>query len=185
MDAHVGKKIFKKCILGLLANKTRIFTTHSLQYLPHSNQIVVMKDGKIVTTGTYQELLEKDQHFNELMKSYMVKSEEEKSKKKKEKPKEKGLIIVSESKAKLVEAEDRETGIIRFGTYMTYALGYTIPILLAVLASGIYTEVFHVAMDYWLSAWVNGTLPAGKSMGFYLGIYLAFAAVGRFILFIF
>jgi ABC-type transport system involved in cytochrome bd biosynthesis fused ATPase/permease subunit len=45
VDSHVGKHIFKECITGSLAKKTRILVTHQLQYLPFMDQIIVMDKG--------------------------------------------------------------------------------------------------------------------------------------------
>lgn len=44
VDAHVGKHMFEECILGYLAKKTRILTTHQLQFLMHADMIVIMKN---------------------------------------------------------------------------------------------------------------------------------------------
>jgi len=38
----------------MLKNKTTIFATHALQYLPFVDKICVMKDGFIVETGDYK-----------------------------------------------------------------------------------------------------------------------------------
>ncbi|XP_015755731.1 PREDICTED: canalicular multispecific organic anion transporter 2-like, partial [Acropora digitifera] len=50
VDSHVGKHIFDKVIgpEGLLREKTRIFVTHAVQYLPHVDQIIVLQDGVVV-----------------------------------------------------------------------------------------------------------------------------------------
>lgn len=47
LDAHVGKKIFENVLKGYLKQKTVIFVTHALHYLPNTDSIVVMKNGKI------------------------------------------------------------------------------------------------------------------------------------------
>jgi ATP-binding cassette subfamily C (CFTR/MRP) protein 1 len=43
VDAHVGRSIFEQVITGLLSKKTRLFVTHSLVYLKHCDQIIVVK----------------------------------------------------------------------------------------------------------------------------------------------
>ncbi|KAF8976440.1 hypothetical protein BGZ46_008260 [Entomortierella lignicola] len=70
VDAHVGKRLWKDCILGELQGKTRIIATHQLYVLPDVNYVICMKDGKISTQGTYQELLTKNSEFMELMIQY-------------------------------------------------------------------------------------------------------------------
>ena len=61
MDAHVGKHIFEKVLgpKGLLKRKTRVLVTHGVTFLPLMDQIIVVKDGEISESGSYQELLDK------------------------------------------------------------------------------------------------------------------------------
>ena len=50
VDAHVGRAIFDRVLgrNGLLSDKTRLLVTHSTQYLPDCDDIVVMDNGGIV-----------------------------------------------------------------------------------------------------------------------------------------
>ncbi|XP_011356732.1 multidrug resistance-associated protein 6 [Pteropus vampyrus] len=59
LDAHVGQHIFNQVIGpgGLLQGATRILVTHTLHVLPQADRIVVLEDGAIAETGSYQELL--------------------------------------------------------------------------------------------------------------------------------
>ena len=52
LDAHVGKKVFMKCILGKLKDRTRILVTNQLQYLHLCDNMVTLLDGRAVETGT-------------------------------------------------------------------------------------------------------------------------------------
>ncbi|KAJ5070817.1 abc transporter atp-binding protein/permease vmr1-related [Anaeramoeba ignava] len=84
VDAHVGRHIFDQAILGkVLQAKTRILVTHQLQYLPHSDFIVVIKDGEVFAKGTFEELIHKGVDFSNLL------GDQEKRIKIKEKEKEK------------------------------------------------------------------------------------------------
>lgn len=69
VDSHVGKHIFEQVIgpKGILQNKTRVLVTHAITYLPQIDQILVIKDGEISETGTYQELLDKKGAFAEFL----------------------------------------------------------------------------------------------------------------------
>jgi len=42
---------------GLLKDKTRILVTHGITYLPKTDFIIVVKNGRISEQGTYAELL--------------------------------------------------------------------------------------------------------------------------------
>jgi ABC-type bacteriocin/lantibiotic exporter with double-glycine peptidase domain len=65
VDSHVGKHIFDKVIggNGLLASKTRVLVTHGITYLPKTDHIIVIKEGKISEQGSYQELVERKGDF--------------------------------------------------------------------------------------------------------------------------
>ncbi|CAN4123940.1 unnamed protein product [Withania somnifera] len=57
VDAQTGAHMFKKCIIQLLHNKTVVYATHQLEFLDASDLILVMKDGRIVQSGKYNELI--------------------------------------------------------------------------------------------------------------------------------
>ncbi|KAK1319686.1 ABC transporter C family member 3 [Acorus calamus] len=57
VDAHTGAHLFKECLLKLLADKTVIYVTHQLEFLNASDLVLVMKDGKIVQSGKYEDLI--------------------------------------------------------------------------------------------------------------------------------
>lgn len=73
VDAHVGKHIFDHVIgpEGLLANKTRIFVTHAINYLSQVDEVLVLKDGVIAERGSYQELLSQKGPFAEYLIQYL------------------------------------------------------------------------------------------------------------------
>ena len=73
VDSHVGKHIFKNVIGpdGMLSGKTRLLVTHGLTYLPETDKIIVMKEGKISETGTYSELLDKKGDFADFLIQYL------------------------------------------------------------------------------------------------------------------
>ncbi|XP_057269004.1 multidrug resistance-associated protein 1-like isoform X6 [Pezoporus wallicus] len=69
VDVHVGKHLFEKIIgpSGLLKSKTRILVTHNVTFLPHTDLIIVMEEGRISQMGTYQELVSKRANFADLI----------------------------------------------------------------------------------------------------------------------
>lgn len=73
VDSHVGKHIFEKVLgpKGLLKKKTRVLVTHGIQYLPHVDDIVVLKDGEISERGTYRELLRKGGAFADFLRQHL------------------------------------------------------------------------------------------------------------------
>ncbi|KAJ1401992.1 P-loop containing nucleoside triphosphate hydrolase [Sesbania bispinosa] len=57
VDAHTGSHLFKKCLMKLLYDKTVVYATHQLEFLEAADLILVMKDGKIVEFGRYNDLI--------------------------------------------------------------------------------------------------------------------------------
>lgn len=47
LDAHVRKSVFDQVITGLMRQKTRILTTHAVDFVKMADHVVIMKDGKI------------------------------------------------------------------------------------------------------------------------------------------
>ncbi|KAL1557812.1 hypothetical protein AAHA92_08352 [Salvia divinorum] len=56
VDAHTGAHMFKKCIMRLLHDKTVVCVTH-LEFLHSSDLVLGMKDGRIVESGKYHDLV--------------------------------------------------------------------------------------------------------------------------------
>ncbi|KAI9034263.1 P-loop containing nucleoside triphosphate hydrolase protein [Hyaloraphidium curvatum] len=70
VDAHVGNHLVQEAILGALASKTRILTTHQLHVLPYADWVVVMRQGTIVEQGTFKDLLEMDGYLAALVRDH-------------------------------------------------------------------------------------------------------------------
>uniref|UniRef100_A0A452EG50 Multidrug resistance-associated protein 4 n=1 Tax=Capra hircus TaxID=9925 RepID=A0A452EG50_CAPHI len=57
VDAGVSRHLFEQCIRQALKEKITILVTHQLQHLKDASQILILKDGKMVKRGTYNEFL--------------------------------------------------------------------------------------------------------------------------------
>lgn len=80
MDSHVGKHIFDHVLSassGILKGKTRVLVTNALYMLPNVDKIVLLKDGTIAAMGTYQELIDNNSYFADLIANYTTSQEEE------------------------------------------------------------------------------------------------------------
>jgi ABC-type multidrug transport system fused ATPase/permease subunit len=74
VDSHVGKHIFDHVIgpNGMLKNKTRVFVTNSLSFLPQADEVIMLENGTIAEIGTYDELVHrKDGAFSQFMKNFL------------------------------------------------------------------------------------------------------------------
>ncbi|XP_074821495.1 ATP-binding cassette sub-family C member 6 isoform X2 [Natator depressus] len=79
VDAQVGQHIFEHVIgpNGLLKDRTRVLVTHAINILPQVDNIVLMVDGEISETGSYQELLQRNGAFADFLHSYNNAEEKE------------------------------------------------------------------------------------------------------------
>uniref|UniRef100_A0A452GXK5 ATP binding cassette subfamily C member 2 n=1 Tax=Gopherus agassizii TaxID=38772 RepID=A0A452GXK5_9SAUR len=72
VDAHVGKHLFDQVLGpdGLLQGKTRILVTHSVSFLPRTDEIVVLVAGAVSEQGSYSTLLANGGAFAQLLSTY-------------------------------------------------------------------------------------------------------------------
>lgn len=63
VDAHVGRRLFDVCIQRFLRDKTVIFVSHQLQYLPACDAVTFMVDGQLTQPMLYAELRQQNADF--------------------------------------------------------------------------------------------------------------------------
>lgn len=56
VDAHTASEIFRDSVMGALKGKTVLLVTHQVEFLPRVDLILVMRDGRIVQSGKYEDL---------------------------------------------------------------------------------------------------------------------------------
>ncbi|XP_059177499.1 multidrug resistance-associated protein 1-like [Physella acuta] len=73
VDSHVGRHIFDHVIgrNGLLKDKTRIFVTHGIQWLPEMDKIIVMTNGQCTEQGTLDQLISHNGPFAQFLSEYL------------------------------------------------------------------------------------------------------------------
>lgn len=64
------EKVVFENLKPILKGKTSISIAHRLATIEDSDKIIVMREGKIIEDGTYQELMEKREHFYRLAKGH-------------------------------------------------------------------------------------------------------------------
>ena len=196
VDSHVGKHIFDQVIgpRGVMAGKTRVLVTHGVTFLPQTDHIIVLKDGRVSEQGSYQELVQQKGDFAAFLLEYMTEGaddEEEPLKKDLsvdvgEKFLEKQLSVVDDEKKEepakpvtkekdtLIEKEQAMTGSVGLDVYLYYmkAVG-VLGCLAAVFGQSINTGT-SIMVSYWITWWTSGkfgnaTIPENRDM--YLGVY--------------
>ncbi|KAK4793176.1 hypothetical protein SAY86_023611 [Trapa natans] len=67
VDAHTGSQLFQDCLMGILKDKTVLFVTHQVEFLPAADLILVMREGRIAQAGTFEELMLQNTGFEKLV----------------------------------------------------------------------------------------------------------------------
>ncbi|NXS87197.1 MRP4 protein, partial [Erpornis zantholeuca] len=179
VDAEVGRHLFEKCICEALHQKISVLVTHQLQYLRAANQILILKDGKMVGKGTYAEflrsgidfasLLKKDEEVveqlsvpgtpnlksarNRTFSESSVLSQDSSIHSHKdgamEQPPGENALVA-------VPEESRHEGKINFKVYRKYfTAGANYFLIFILLVFNILAQVAYVLQDWWLSYWAN------------------------------
>ena len=82
MDFKVGQHIFKKCIQGLLRDKTRVLASHQEQHMRNADEVIVLYKGRVLEKGGFTGLQEKgilNETVDPLLKKLPTKSKLDKS----------------------------------------------------------------------------------------------------------
>lgn len=67
VDAHTGTALFMDCVVGALADKTVVLVTHQVEFLPAADLILVVREGEVVQSGRYEDLLSAGTDFGALV----------------------------------------------------------------------------------------------------------------------
>lgn len=185
VDAHVGKALFKNAILPLKeAGKTVILVTHAIQHLPQCDRIVLMDEGRIEETGTYEQLMRKGGSFHTAMVNFgMMKDQEDDAEElaaeaedEKQQPKQYSLAELSKPGAgKTIESEERNTGAVDGHVWVSYIkAGYGWIIVPIVILAGSCMQASTNLSSYWVIWWQDWEEKGrDKGIGLEAGVYAA------------
>ncbi|KAK3841126.1 MAG: P-loop containing nucleoside triphosphate hydrolase protein [Linnemannia gamsii] len=196
VDAHVGKRLWRECVLKELKGETRVIATHQLQVLPDVDYVIYMKGGAIVEKGTYQELMRKNGgEFREMMTQCGDAVESSSGPKDQLHYEEdtancsstdqdgqeqvtQGEALSKKAKihegAALMTAEERESGAISWKVYLQYFQMEGLRIWGAVVACYVFQQACGLVMNFWLSLWTDKEfdLPTMTYTFVYVGLAL-------------
>lgn len=168
----------------MLANKTRVLVTHQLQYVNQADLIVYMQDGRILETGTYEDLMAKQQHFHKLITSNLKTEEIEQAKEKQvednnnvsPKPeKTEGKQARGGQGGRIMLSEEREVGNVSVDVYKNYfiACGGVVAVVVVLLLYSTETS-FKLSSEFWLTKWASAN---GERTFYYGSIYATLAMI--------
>ncbi|KAK9911303.1 hypothetical protein M0R45_035220 [Rubus argutus] len=200
-----GTQLFEDCMLGILREKTTLYVTHQVEFLPAADLILVMQDGKIAQAGSFEELLKQNIGFEVLVGAHNRALESiltvENSSRTTQDPtldsepntdstsnaelqqtrqeSEHNLSLeISEQEGKLVQDEQREKGSIGkqvYWSYLTTVKGGVLIPIIVLAQSS--SQVLQVASNYWMAWATPPTIETEPKMGikFTLLVYILLA----------
>ncbi|KAJ6674421.1 ATP-BINDING CASSETTE SUB-FAMILY C [Salix viminalis] len=180
VDAHTGTQLFQECLMGILKDKTVIYVTHQVEFLPAADIILVMRNGRIEQAGTFSELLKQNVGFEALVGAHSEALESvlavENSRRTSQDPEPDDesntestsksnsslsqydsdhdlSVEISEKGGKFVQDEEREKGSIGkevYWSYLTIVKGGAL-VPCIILAQSLF-QILQVVSNYWM-AW--------------------------------
>lgn len=190
VDAHVGRHIFDRAILGLLKDKCRVLATHQLWVLNRCDRIVWMEDGKIVAIDTFDQLMKTSESFRHLMETTAVEEKRDEGPEVEVKgEEEKGQEDSGRGKGgggggALMQQEERAVSSVPWSVYSAYirASGtiFNAPLVIFFLVVSLGANVM---TGLWLSYWTSDRFD--MTTGGYIGVYAALGVAQALLLFCF
>ncbi|KAF3324683.1 ABC transporter C family member 14-like protein [Carex littledalei] len=200
VDAHTGSEIFKECIRGALKDKTIVLVTHQVDFLHNADAIFVMKEGTIVQSGKYNELVQHGTDFAALVEAHdssmelvehsshtaqeitptsTANNNHNPSPSPKNNPaNSNGEVKKEVASSRLIKEEQRETGHVSFKVYkmyMTEAWGWWGPLI--VLGVSVIWQCSLMASDYWLAYETSGENASSFQPTIFIEVYAIIAAI--------
>ncbi|KAI3867055.1 hypothetical protein MKW92_039392, partial [Papaver armeniacum] len=195
-----------ECVRGALKNKTILLVTHQVDFLHNADLIMVMRDGMIVQSGKYDQLLSAGLDFGALVAAHETSMELVEKSNANSGDKEVDLepsispreangnnengSVDDQSKSqkkssKLVEDEQRETGRVSLGIYKIFCTeAYGWSGILAVLFFSLLWQSSLMASDYWLAYETGEENASSFNPNLFIKVYALIAIVSCVLVFL-
>ncbi|XP_054947548.1 ATP-binding cassette sub-family C member 8 isoform X7 [Physeter macrocephalus] len=183
LDVHLSDHLMQAGILELLRDdkRTVVLVTHKLQYLPHADWIIAMKDGTIQREGTLKDFQRSEcqlfEHWKTLMNRQDQELEKETIVERKATEPPQGLPRAMSSRDGLLQDEEEEEeeaaeseeednlssvlhqrAKIPWRACTKYLSSAGILLLSLLIFSQLLKHMVLVAIDYWLAKWTDSAL---------------------------
>ncbi|KAJ6666237.1 hypothetical protein lerEdw1_000509 [Lerista edwardsae] len=181
LDIHLSDHLMQEGILKFLKDdkRTLVLVTHKLQYLPHADWIIAMKDGTVLREGTLKDIQTNDVELYEHWKTLMNRQDQElekdmeadqtalerKTLRRAMYPRESKAQLEDEDEEEEDEEEDEEdddmSTVMRFRAKMPwrtcwrYLTSGGFFLLFLMIFSKLLKHSFMVAIDYSLAQWTS------------------------------
>ncbi|CAO2177146.1 unnamed protein product [Urochloa humidicola] len=165
VDAHTGAHLFKECLMEQMSSKTVIYVTHQLEFLRDADLVLVMKEGRIVQSGKYDDLIaDKDGELSKQMDAHNKSLSQvtpakvhglARNRKHKKKQMELTEIDPDHNVLGRESEEERESGQVKWGVYRKFVTStYRGALVPVVLACQVLFQGLQICSSYWI-AWAS------------------------------
>ncbi|XP_038262386.1 ATP-binding cassette sub-family C member 8 isoform X1 [Dermochelys coriacea] len=190
LDIHLSDHLMQEGILKMLREdkRTIILVTHKLQYLPHADWIIAMKDGTIQREGTLKDIQKSESELFEHWKTLMNRQDQEleketiierktvlerKNLRRTRYSREALLKDDEEDEEEITESDDDDDNLSSVlhqrakmpwracGKYLSSAGILLLPLL---ILSQFLKHTVMVAIDYWLAKWTSDVISAKSDL---------------------
>uniref|UniRef100_A0A8C9X199 ATP-binding cassette, sub-family C (CFTR/MRP), member 8 n=1 Tax=Sander lucioperca TaxID=283035 RepID=A0A8C9X199_SANLU len=180
LDIHLSDHLMQDGLLKLLREEKRtvVLVTHKLQYLPHADWIIAMKDGTIQTEGTLKDIQNSEPELFEQWKTLMHRQDQEFE----------TVINTRTANAHHMSHDDddddlsqvmRQRATIPWRSCGTYLSSAGVLLLILLLLSQLLKHSLMVAIDYWLAHWTSHVIAGcGFSHSWYLSVFSVLCCLG-------
>uniref|UniRef100_A0A4W6EPY0 ATP-binding cassette, sub-family C (CFTR/MRP), member 8 n=1 Tax=Lates calcarifer TaxID=8187 RepID=A0A4W6EPY0_LATCA len=184
LDIHLSDHLMQDGILKLLREEKRtvVLVTHKLQYLPHADWIIAMKDGTIQTEGTLKDIQNTEPELFEQWKTLMHREDQEFEKEtvaasmtdlerknlRRAMYSREAVRTEEDEEEESLESDDddnlsqvmRQRATIPWRSCGTYLSSAGLVLLTLLLLSQLLKHSLMVAIDYWLAHWTSHVITA-------------------------
>ncbi|XP_069484546.1 ATP-binding cassette sub-family C member 9 isoform X2 [Ambystoma mexicanum] len=213
LDIHLSDHLMQEGILKFLQDdkRTVVLVTHKLQYLPHADWIIAMKDGTVLREGTLKDIQNKDNELYEHWKTLMNRQDQELEKDTEadqttmERKTLRRAMYSREAKAQMEDEDEEEeeeedeednmSTVMRLRTKMPwktcwrYLTSGGFCLLFLMIVSKLVKHSVIVAIDYWLADWTssanangpNSTKATQQDRSYYVAGFTILCASGIFL----
>ncbi|CAL4956364.1 unnamed protein product [Urochloa decumbens] len=165
VDAHTGAHLFKECLMQQMSSKTVIYVTHQLEFLRDADLVLVMKEGRIVQSGKYDDLIaDKDGELSKQMDAHNKSLSQvtpakvhglARNRKNKKKQMELTEIEPDHNVLGRESEEERESGRVKWDVYRKFVTSaYSGALVPVVLACQVLFQGLQICSNYWI-AWAS------------------------------
>ncbi|KAM9480711.1 ATP-binding cassette sub-family C member 8 [Clarias gariepinus] len=174
LDIHLSDHLMLEGILKFLRQEKRtvVLVTHKLQYLPHADWIIAMKDGTVQTQGSLKDIQCAEPELFEHWKTLMNRQDKENAVRLKRKSfkrmysrdtiatedeDEDGSLSTDEDS---LTTELRQRNTMLWGSLVTYLRTAGLLLLPLLILSQLTKHSLMLAIDYWLAHWTSQSIIA-------------------------